>query len=258
MAEYMHSVVSEAGELSAEERNLLSSAYTNSLGSRRAAWRIISSMEQKEKANDNTDYACYCQEYRKRVEGELRDICGKILTLVKYTLIPAATADESKVFFHKLIGDYNGFVHEFTDGDAKAKAAKDACQTYKKATNAAKDLPVTHPIRLDLALTFSVFQYEVLSNPVEACKMAQAAFDDAIEETDNIPEDSYEESTLTLQRLRDNLTLWTSDDAPHKRRRLRTKTAGRACACWQGLAQHLPLRRPRCLRMFGRGREDSE
>jgi len=72
---------------------------------------------------------------------------------------------------------------------------------------------VTHPIRLGLALNFSVFYYEVLNNPEEACKMARQAFEDAIAELDNVSEDSYKDSTLIMQLLRDNLTLWTSDEA---------------------------------------------
>ena len=55
---------------------------------------------------------------------------------------------------------------------------------------AATDLVVTHPIRLGLALNFSVFHYEVLNNPEEACKMARQAFEDAIAELDSVSEDS--------------------------------------------------------------------
>ena len=86
--------------------------------------------------------------------------------------------------------------------------------SYKEAMNVAKsELLVTHPIRLGLALNFSVFYYEVLNNPEEACKMARQAFEDAIAELDNVSEDSYKDSTLIMQLLRDNLTLWTSDEA---------------------------------------------
>ena len=41
--------------------------------------------------------------------------------------------------------------------------------------------------------------------------MFQAAFDDAIAELDTLSEESYKDSTLIMQLLRDNLTLWTSD-----------------------------------------------
>merc|ERR1712006_71224 len=110
------------------------------------------------------------------------------------------------------MGDYFRYQAEYTDGDAKKTAAENARAAYQEAQKVAeKDLAVTHPIRLGLALNYSVFMYEVLSNPEEACKMARTAFEDAIAELDNVAEDSYKDSTLIMQLLRDNLTLWTSD-----------------------------------------------
>merc|ERR1712048_289996 len=104
------------------------------------------------------------------------------------------------------------YIAEFPTDAAKSKAAESARLAYEEASKVAeKDLAVTHPIRLGLALNFSVFQYEVLSKPEDACKMARTAFEDAIAELDNVAEDSYKDSTLIMQLLRDNLTLWTSD-----------------------------------------------
>jgi len=83
---------------------------------------------------------------------------------------------------------------------------------YKSASDiAVTELPPTHPIRLGLALNFSVFYYEILNSPDRACQLAKQAFDDAIAELDTLSEDSYKDSTLIMQLLRDNLTLWTSD-----------------------------------------------
>ena len=76
----------------------------------------------------------------------------------------------------------------------------------------ATDLATTHPIRLGLALNFSVFYYEILESPDEACRLAKRAFDDAVSELDaSSNETQYKESTLIMQLLRDNLTLWTSE-----------------------------------------------
>merc|ERR1712178_447453 len=209
----MGETVGKGGEeLSTEERNLLSVAYKNAVGSRRAAWRIITSVEQKEKTKGNEEQAKYAKECCGKVETELQKICDTILGLLDGNLIAKAGTGESKVFYQKMKADYYRYIAEFSDGDAKTKAAENARIAYSDAQAVAeKDLAVTHPIRLGLALNFSVFQYEVLSQPEEACKMARTAFEDAIAELDNVAEDSYKDSTLIMQLLRDNLTLWTSD-----------------------------------------------
>merc|ERR1712046_487799 len=212
MAEHMKAVAMSNQEMSVEERNLISVAYKNAVGSRRAAWRIISSVEQKETSKGNSENSGYAKEYRSKVEEELQSICDKILGLLDGNLIPKASGGESKVFYQKMKADYYRYIAEFREGDAKSKAAESARKAYADAAAVAeKDLAVTHPIRLGLALNYSVFQYEVLQQPEEACKMARTAFEDAIAELDNVAEDSYKDSTLIMQLLRDNLTLWTSD-----------------------------------------------
>lgn len=109
-------------------------------------------------------------------------------------------------------GDYHRYVAEYAVGDARKEAATAAHDSYKSATDVAQvELATTHPIRLGLALNFSVFYYEILNAPDRACHLAKQAFDDAIAELDTLSEESYKDSTLIMQLLRDNLTLWTSD-----------------------------------------------
>ena len=153
------------------------------MGSRRAAWRIITSVAQKEETKGNAEQNKHAKEYCQKVEGELQKICDTILNLLDGTLIAKANGGESKVFYQKMKADYFRYIAEFRDGDAKTAAAEKARQAYEDAHKVAeKDLAVTHPIRLGLALNYSVFQYEVLSNPDDACKMARTAFEDAIAE----------------------------------------------------------------------------
>ncbi|CDJ47003.1 14-3-3 protein, putative [Eimeria brunetti] len=199
-------------ELSVEERNLLSVAYKNAVGARRASWRIISSVEQKEANRNHMTNKGLAASYRQKVETELNKICQEILALLTDKLLPRTTDSESRVFYYKMKGDYYRYISEFSNEEGKKASAEQAEDSYKRATDTAEaELPSTHPIRLGLALNYSVFYYEILNQPQKACEMAKLAFDDAITEFDSVSEESYKDSTLIMQLLRDNLTLWTSD-----------------------------------------------
>ncbi|KAE7999983.1 hypothetical protein FH972_004355 [Carpinus fangiana] len=215
MVEYMEKLVTgstPAAELNVEERNLLSVAYKNVIGSLRAAWRIVSSIEQKEEGRKNEEHVALVKEYRSKVESELSSVCAGILKLLDSHLVPSALSGESKVFYLKMKGDYHRYMAEFKVGDERKTAAEDTMLAYKAAQDIALvDLAPTHPIRLGLALNFSVFYYEILNSSEKACSMAKQAFEEAIAELDTLGEDSYKDSTLIMQLLRDNLTLWTSD-----------------------------------------------
>ncbi|OMJ22122.1 14-3-3-like protein F, partial [Smittium culicis] len=91
-------------------------------------------------------------------------------------------------------------------------SSEKSLEAYSSASDVANaELAPTHPIRLGLALNFSVFYYEILNSPDRACHLAKQAFDDAIAALDTLPEESYKDCTLIMQLLRDNLTLWTTD-----------------------------------------------
>jgi len=212
MVEEMKKVAQSNVELTVEERNLLSVAYKNVIGARRASWRIISSIEQKEENKGNENHVTKIKEYRNKIEKELAQICHDILKVLDEHLIPTATSGESKVFYFKMKGDYHRYLAEFASGNGRKEAAEHSLIAYKSASDTAvTELAPTHPIRLGLALNFSVFYYEILNSPDRACQLAKQAFDDAIAELDTLSEDSYKDSTLIMQLLRDNLTLWTSD-----------------------------------------------
>ncbi|KAK1439640.1 hypothetical protein QVD17_05460 [Tagetes erecta] len=211
MVDAMKKVAKLNIELTVEERNLLSVGYKNVVGSRRASWRILSSIQQKEESRGNEVNVKRIKEYRQKVETELTDICNDIMTVIDEHLIPSSSAGESTVFYYKMKGDYYRYLAEFKSGDDKKEAADLSLKAYQSASTAAEDLSPTHPIRLGLALNFSVFYYEIMNSPERACHLAKQAFDEAISELDSLSEESYKDSTLIMQLLRDNLTLWTSD-----------------------------------------------
>uniref|UniRef100_A0A2K5JUR7 14-3-3 domain-containing protein n=1 Tax=Colobus angolensis palliatus TaxID=336983 RepID=A0A2K5JUR7_COLAP len=205
MAACMKSVTEQGTELSNEERNLLSVAYNNVVGARRASWRVVSSIEQKTEGAEKKQQMA--REYREKIETELRDICNDVLSLLEKFLICS-----SKVFYLKMKGDYYQYLAEFAAGDDKKGIVDQSQQAYQEDFEISKkEMQPTHPIILGLALDFSVFYYEILNSPEKACSLAQTAFDEAIAELDTLSEGSYKDSTVIMQLLRDNLTLWTSD-----------------------------------------------
>jgi len=208
MCKFMRALVewtdskTEKVDLTVEERNLLSVAYKNVIGARRASWRTLNVDEHK---NDDL-----IKVYKKQVESELDAICKDVLDLLLNILVKNNTQEnESRVFYLKMTGDYYRYLAEFiTDQQYDQKAA----DYYNSALVLAQaKLTPTHPIRLGLALNYSVCFYEVLKNKQKACDLAKTAFDQAISKLDKLDEASYKDSTLIMQLLRDNLTLWTSD-----------------------------------------------
>jgi 14-3-3 protein epsilon len=211
MLSYMKQVVHQKNELSVEERNLLSVAYKNSVGSRRTAWRALEAIEQKEESKGGR-HTNLIREFKKKVKEELDGLCNDVLNLITNNVLPHCGSPESKVFFLKMKGDYYRYLAECSNGEQQTSISQGGLQAYQEATTIANsDLKETNPIRLGLALNFSVFYYEILNNPTQACSLAKQAFDDAIAKIEELNDDEYKDSTTIMQLIRDNLTLWSSE-----------------------------------------------
>lgn len=217
--------------LSVDERNLLSVAYKNVIGARRASWRTLTAETKDENNGPLIDG------YKKAVEKELKLICKNVLNLLQKYLIlteykpKEKTNDtagetnenqdgkakdntdaegEAQVFYLKMAGDYFRYLSEAVSNKTNEK---ESAAFYKKAFDlSVQVLEPTHPIRLGLALNYSVCFYEILKDKKKACQLAKDAFDEAISKLDKLEEADYKDSTLIMQLLRDNLTLWTSSE----------------------------------------------
>merc|ERR1712188_171322 len=99
--------------------------------------------------------------YKSKEEDELNNICEDILALLKDSLIKPSLPPEPKVFYEKMKADYYRYLAEFSKDAIKKDHADKAAKAYDSATEAAQGLAPTHPIRLGLALNYSVFLYEV-------------------------------------------------------------------------------------------------
>jgi len=199
------------------QRNLLSVAYKNVVGNYRSSWRILNDGAQLERQEDLTEdrQKELTDGYRKEVEGQLKDTCLEVIGLLDKLAEANKKADETEnetqIFYLKMIADYYRYLNEAfsTNEDYKKKCDN----MYGEALKLAQEhLAPTNPTRLGLALNYSVCYYEILNQPQEACKLAKKAFDEAIEKLDSLNDESYKDSTLIMQLLRDNLTIWSQDN----------------------------------------------
>lgn len=212
-------------KLTIEERNLFSVAWKNVIGTKRASWRVASSIRQKIESRRDSPPTVSTKApttgpaselVRKfdpmelklvnatiqRIENELEFACKKILGLLDTMLGTHEGETEACVFFRKMKGDYLRYLCEFTSEVQKKMFVAESMQEYTKATELAQGLPTTHPIRLGLALNLSVFYYEILGEPEKGCMLAKDAFDAAIGDLDNLTEESYKDVTCIMQLLR--------------------------------------------------------
>jgi len=194
--------VEQKQSLAIDERNLLSVAYKNVVGSKRQSWRTITQGVFDAISPE------YLQKYREVLEAELEEVCKEAIELLeKMTEMQTDQETENKVFLLKMSADYYRYLAEFKDDQSNKENAE---KFYKNAFDLAiKELPETHPTRLGLALNYSVCCYEIMKKQELACQIAKEAFDSAIQKLDTLNDSSYKDSTLIMQLLRDNLTLWS-------------------------------------------------
>ncbi|KAG8341559.1 putative 14 3 3 protein [Trypanosoma vivax] len=210
----MKRVVKLSPVLSSEERNLLSVAYKNVIGARRACWRSVAALEQKEDLKKEENVSLI-KGFKRQIEKELSDICDDILELIEKHLLPHADTDETKVYYLKMKGDYHRYYAEIETNSEEQKDK--ALEAYTQAMQYNASLKPTNPIRLGLALNFSVFYYEILKSPDRGCQLARQAFEEALGAPEVLDEEQNKEAALIMQLLRDNLALWTEDTHPEGR-----------------------------------------
>ena len=200
------------GLLSIDERYYFSTAYKNAVGNRRAELRLLTSIELKEQRNQNESLLRSVQEYKKKIKNELEDLCNEVVSIIDDNMLPHAKNPENEIYFKKMKADYLRYLSEFMDDENCTEIVQKALKLYTECDTLVKNhLPPTHPLRLGHQLNISVFYYEVLQEPGKAIMIANSALEEAFANIDRISEEHYKDSTLIMQLLRDNLTLWSCE-----------------------------------------------
>lgn len=178
MAEAMTQIVHLNPVLTELERNIFSVAYKNIIGAIRSSIRIIMSIEDKETEQNNLQNLVRIQKYRAKLEDELRQNCYRFIDIIEKYLIPNAQDPVDKVFYFKLQGDYWRYLAEIETFEARKNAIQRSQSGYDSAFMFGDYLRPVHPIRIGLALNFSVFCCELLSAPEKAQNIILKTYED--------------------------------------------------------------------------------
>merc|ERR1719222_57307 len=135
-----------------------------------------------------------------------------IVTTVKNKCLGLAANDESKAFFQKMIGDYYRYVAESATADKLEEVKNGALKGYEEADKLSKGLNPCNPIRLGLALNFSVFHYEVMNDKKRACDLGEQALTEALEKIDDVDEETFRDAKSIIELLKENLSLWKEEE----------------------------------------------
>uniref|UniRef100_K3W6D4 14-3-3 domain-containing protein n=1 Tax=Globisporangium ultimum (strain ATCC 200006 / CBS 805.95 / DAOM BR144) TaxID=431595 RepID=K3W6D4_GLOUD len=200
-------------EFVCEERKLLSTAYQNVITTLCASYRAVETTAVKPERSAHERRLV--TKYRTRIQDELVAICNELLMVVDKHLLPSSSETEAKVFYYKMKADFYRYLVEMQVDITRRHSATSALEAYKQAfTLAIAELPSTHPLRLDLALNFAVFYFEILNSTDRASSLADLAVDDTVGGQRRLSDPAYRDSTLIMQLLRDNAILWKADQAP--------------------------------------------
>lgn len=211
MVDFLREVIAaKDSDFTTEERNLLSVGFKNLIGGKRTALRTIAAIEQNPKYSKFGDALA---KYKLKIEDELFDQCILIVNLTKDKCMKVATANESKAFFLKMVGDYYRYVAESAKDEKLTQVKNGALEFYNKAQELAdKELPACNPIRLGLALNFSVFYFEVMNDHKKACELGENALSAALDKIDECDEDTFRDAKSIIELLKENLSLWKEED----------------------------------------------
>ena len=208
MVDQLEHVLAEKGaDVTSDERNLLSVAFKNLISSKRAACRTIAAIEQNPKYSK---FAEALLTYKTGIESKLQDDCQRIIDMINNKVLSKACDGEPKAFFIKMVGDYYRYIAENAKGENLEKVKQAALAAYNEANSI--NLPPCNPIKLGLALNFSVFHYEVMKNHKAACELADQSLQDALDKIDELEEDDFRDAKSIIELLKENLTLWREEE----------------------------------------------
>jgi hypothetical protein len=209
-AKYIEELIKKKkDDLTKEERNIFYNSYKYIINSKRSALRSTYLIEEKEKKH-STQYIPIVTNFKNILETEINEVCKNIINLINNFLLKRILTDESKIFYLKMKGDYCRYLCEISPNENQ-NYIEECEKSYKDATDLAQNFPWTNAIKLGLSLNFCVFYYDIKKNSTQAVKIAKEAIKGAKKQLDKIKEDEDKDASLTLQTLKENISIWEKE-----------------------------------------------
>ncbi|OHS95650.1 14-3-3 protein [Tritrichomonas foetus] len=212
--ELMNHVVDLNPQLTSEERNLLSASYKSVISVHRNGLRILSAISQHEEGVATQHRIEQIKIIRQTIIDDLEKSCNELINMINEKLLPVTQDAEARIFYSKLLADYYRYMCEARTDDKRKEYAEEAKKCYESALDIAKtELRPFKPASLGLILNYSVFLQEILGDTEAALDLAQKTYSECTPLIEENSDNSYSEATMILQLLRDNILLWSDNQA---------------------------------------------
>ena len=200
-------------DFNSEERNSFSNAYEKLISNEMSSLKTIIAYEKKEKKKERSICLPYIIEYKKKVFDELKTNCKRVINFIDEYLLKRAKDNEAYVFYYKMKGDFNEYIAEFAEGDLKIQTRDSASKSYNEAIIRSSRLHTLNPIRLELLLNYSIFQYE-MEDHKKAIEIAKKAINEADKELPGIDKEAdINKDLISIYNiLKGNLDLWENEE----------------------------------------------
>lgn len=203
--------------LDPEERRLLCAAWRHVSVTIRKSLDVVEAAQNSESVKTDEFLPDVIAAYAQKIEQKLVELCGEILKTIRERLLPLVESGddmyliESRALYLKMMGDYHRYQAVFQEDDHFQNSAASAKLFYEKALEVSKNLPVANIVRLEVALNFSVFYFNILNSPDKASEIAKHAYDLAVTKIKGMRDADVESNvTAIIRMLRENLSTWTS------------------------------------------------
>lgn len=203
-------------EMAENEKNLFLSAFKYFVAEKRTGWRNIFTLEGKEKITK-----LLMNEIKMKYEDIIIKTCDKLISLINNYVLDKTKSDLGITLFTKVKADHYRYMAEITRGQTLYNNKQNAFQFYKQAYERASKLDDLDPIKLGVALNYSVFLYEILNMRINSIFYAKEALTKALlklkQFTDlELEDENLKEALTIVELLNVNVHDWYREETGQK------------------------------------------